>query len=461
MARLDPVALRYLVERRLLIPAAGAIVQPDTTGAPWRLMGASAALEQFRRVIGWPPEVMGAFSAVLRGPYEDEVSELGFVDAFYAIPPEVRLPAAPSSVLLISERVVSPQDPSALKDFPYMTSQFFYPPPVGIPPSGRFTYWSGPNAPRDRVQYWALDTSKPWGDVRGPMVSALVAERAMSSYPWPSPSNHVQVFWTKRFGDQFRRLILASPGAREGDVRTAITLSIIQNYATILADVQEFMQAKEEKAAKMALFRMIAMGAVGLILIAVPGIPALLSTTVQSAMSSAGSAARAGAAGDMEKAAKQFAATDAAFAAEVDRVAEELDPVAAAHARGMPYTKEELAALMEEDGAYRVFVENRNVGVADTPDGASRLAAEKSVPGNRIRVFFKGSPAGVYVRTERDIVPVDPAQEDAVFGFSPGTMRDIAGEADPGLGIPGWIVPAAGLVIAGVQSFGKHRGRRN
>jgi hypothetical protein len=438
--RLSPVPVSYLLERRKLIPVAKAVV----TGKPYwgggvMLTTVANIIELLRRQIGFPADVMAHLVEVLRSPSQDELDDLSLADTFWGI--------------------ALPPDPSVDAG-----AAFFFPPKAAIPDPANATYRTSPMQeivfpgiqPR-RVRFWEFDTSRPWGNAKRFLVNMLTAERAMDVYPWPAPANYVQVYWTNIVKPQLKILVFDALVLSEGDARTFITITLVQNYADILSEVEDYLKEKEERAMKKAFIKMAAIAAFGLVFI-VAGVSTLLVTGVQAAMKGFTAGAAADAATNMEKIAKQFATSDAAFSEEVQRVAVLINAEAAMAARNAPLSPEERAALTEDKGAYTVEVEGKVVGTADTPGGASKLGLEKSAFGERVEILYWGRPAGLAIRTAEGLVPVDQKMEKDVQSLPADEVKKLSLEA---VSAPpskaGWLLPAAGLALA---VAGKMKGMR-
>jgi hypothetical protein len=166
------------------------------------------------------------------------------------------------------------------------------------------------------------------------------------------------------------------------------------------------------------------------------------------------------AADGMVRIAKQFSATDAAFAAEIERVAQRFQREAAEAAAQAEMSEVEAEAVAEQPKAYDVYVEGVKVGTVKNPEEAVALGRDKSTPGDRIEILFGGEPTRLFVRSasgihlipkemEADVKSMTPAELKAKMAEAEQAASERVAETPPAseAGIPWWVYAAGGAAL--------------
>ena len=363
--RLNSLTLRYLTIRRDLMnspftaTAIGAAVTRPVGGGVL-LFTSTAARENYLNNIrtggaagsvDWPSNVVEMFRAIRSSPSPDEISDLGLIDAFFGR-------KAPRTEVEYDSSTAQPTQPD-----PFAGDVFFYPPMPSEPllygyrtapasvmtTSDEMAFTNGvvgkaPLTPRIRA--WAIDPDAPWSRVKGQLLNALVAEEVLAGYPWPAPPNLVSTFYNARAWSEFRNFVLsvARPLA-PNEIRTSITFGIIRNFEGISSDIENYSKQKEKKMKRKAIVKAIATAVIGVAFSIFA--PSVISNIIKLGMEVMNTVEKIKVAVGMAKTAKQFQESDAAFAAEVDRVAAEFDAQAAENERAAQPSPDELEALRE------------------------------------------------------------------------------------------------------------------
>lgn len=453
--RLLGVPVRVILDRQRLAllprqdPGTGRWFSPSgQLIAPVGPMPLTPAALEVKRDWGWDSGNLEVMSAVRTSPTQAELADLGLADAFFGAPlPAPVYDSGRAMTVRIEECRASAQrygvtpaaDPIAQAcnaAFPGYTNPFFYTMRPELP---------GP--PRDRGSSWEIARDAPWGRARRDMMNALAAEPEINAYPWPSPPHLVARFWSKYGWRGLRNFVLSHerPIDRMA-VRTAITMSLLKDWDAIVGDIEDYLKKKERKQRRRGIVKAIAGIALGAVFAIFA--PAIISNVVQLGISAMDAANKIKAAVGVAKVARQFEKSDAAFAAELDRVATELDAQAAANEKAAPPTQAEIEALAEEEGAYEVRVEGKPVGVASTPEEASALALEKSSSGDRIQVYYHGKSQGLFLRVAEGVVAVAPEKEPEILAASPSELRAQTAAVRTERAFPwGVVVPAAAAFL--------------
>lgn len=335
---------------------------------------------------------------------------------------------------------------------------FPLPPPIVAPRFG-FSFGRGGGLKANpRTAYWGIDTKKRWKDVKPILERALVAEKALYKYPWPSPGISLADLYNRFWGKELKEFVLQGPPKTYNDVRAFLALWILKHYNEAIAYLNHLAKKKAKKKKRRAITRAIISVAFGVVMmIAAPMALAMTVSAVQSAVKTYTAIKKQKKmASDLKKSAKQFARTDKAFAAELDRVSEWMDAEAAAAEEATRMSEAEKDAVAEAvaedvvDGAnVEVLVEGDSVGHNLTVEEASEVALREAEPGDRIDFVAKGKPVGLYLRLKNKIERVPPEAEAKIRGLSSEQLHKIVDEMPDGKGIPWYIVlaPVAASVV--------------
>ncbi len=179
-----------------------------------------------------------------------------------------------------------------------------------------------------------------WGEAKPVVRNAMTLMETLAGYPLPAPLTEMTyVFYQEAKGD-FREVAWGYPLDPQL-ARFSTTLVVLDNYNTAAARIIEELEERAEKKRRRAIIEAVVLGVVSLVLPAVAGAGlAAIKTVID--VQEAREAAK-----EMAKAAKQFAATDAAFSAEIQRAAEILDYQAAQEQAAAALTKEDAEAIAE------------------------------------------------------------------------------------------------------------------
>lgn len=173
-----------------------------------------------------------------------------------------------------------------------------------------------------------------------------LAQNVWKTFPFPPPRELFKGFWLNRAGADLTGPVFSGQPLIEAELRTALSLSALEHYDDVMADIQAYEKKRAKKRKKRALVKKLILGALGTVIgIVVPVAGALW------AVGEAGLSVqeRKEAAEDLEKAAKQFDTEDSAFAAELRKTAQVLDYQAQQAQASAALTQEEIEAIQEPD----------------------------------------------------------------------------------------------------------------
>lgn len=163
--------------------------------------------------------------------------------------------------------------------------------------------------------YFGVD-GMTWAEARPIVRNAMELVRALANYPLPSPIPEMPII----FYDEAQADLSEAaryPGQLDPQLaRFMVTMTVLENYNTVSARIIDELEEEAEEARRGAIIEAVVIGIASLVLPAVVGAGLAAIKTVMDARE-AREAAK-----DMKEAAQQFAATDAAFAAEVRRAAD-------------------------------------------------------------------------------------------------------------------------------------------
>ncbi len=310
--------------------------------------------------------------------------------------------------------------------------------------------------PGEDYPYWHIEKKHlaKWRDVRNYFQNIPLAREVLNKYPFPTPSNHILGFWIGKFGDSFRKFLNSETLRSESDIRTAVTLSLMEDMGKIASEIESYQKEQAKKAKRNKLIEGLMMATVGAIL--GPAIGAVAASGWGTAMKLVNITKAKAAAVSLDKAARQYAETDLAFSQELERVAMEIDAEIVAQEREEELNQAEIDALAQEEDAYHIFVEGVEVATADTPEEAAEAATKNSEPGQRVEVIHQLSgqapkSTGLGIRTSDGIERVPPGIEDQVRAMTPEQVRASVEEAErkrePKAPFP-WAIVAGGAAAA-------------
>lgn len=252
--------------------------------------------------------------------------------------------------------------------------------------------------------------------VRSKIENRLNTIEAMNRYPWPGPAADFRRLWITDVSNTEPVLqFLNSPTVFSPEkARTVITISLISNYERIAAKIQaESEEEAERKKRQMTVMKIaLAVWAAPFALAAAP----LMAAAVKSVMVGINFSQQRQAGKSLVDAAKEFQASDAAFANELDRVGREL----------------EAGAPPEHVDAYTLFVEGKEVGSADTVEEITKLAASVVKPGDRYEIFLDGQSLGYKIMGARQPIPVPEESREDVASKPPEVVQAAVKKAERG-----------------------------
>lgn len=305
----------------------------------------------------------------------------------------------------------------------------------------------------ERPKFWGIDLSKPWGEVKSALMRALVAEKAISNYPWPTPGIGFGRTWAEFHATDFKKYIMANGPKSWDDVRIYMALSILKNYNQVIGVIAARERKKAKKKKRRAIVRAVASLALGVVFAAFA--PVAIAAAFSAVQTALDVKKKIEAAKDMAKAAKQFRRTDAAFADELDRVAALLEANAAAEEKATPMSAKEADAEAEavgEDITARqgivVVIEGQEAGHTDTAEAASALAQKTAKPGDRIEFVVAGKPTGLFLRTKEKFEKVPPEAEAKIRAMPPDQLRAIVMNAETKVPVATYAAIAVPLAAA-------------
>lgn len=310
--------------------------------------------------------------------------------------------------------------------------------------------------PGEDYPYWHIEKKRlaKWRDVRNYFQNIPLAREVLNKYPFPTPSNHILGFWIGKFADSFRKFLNSETLRPESDIRTAVTLSLMEDMGKIASAIESYQKEQAKKAKRNKLIEGLMMVTIGAIL--GPAIGAVAASGWGTAMKLVDITKAKAAAASLDKAARQYAETDLAFSQELERVALEIDADIVAQEREEELNQAEIDALAQEEAAYHIFVEGVEVATADTPEEAAEAATKNSEPGQRVEVIHQLSgqepkSTGLGIRTSAGIERVPPGIEDQVRAMTPEQVRASVEEAErkrePKAPFP-WAIVAGGAAAA-------------
>lgn len=288
--------------------------------------------------------------------------------------------------------------------------------------------------PGEDYPYWHIEKKRlaKWRDVRNYFQNIPLAREVLEKYPFPTPSNHILGFWIGKFADSFRKFLNSETLRPEMAIRTAVTLSLMEDMGKIASEIESYQKEQAKKAKRNKLIEGLMMATIGAIL--GPAIGAVAASGWGTAMKLVDITKAKAAAVSLDKAARQYAETDLAFSQELERVAMEIDADIVAQEREEELNQAEIDALAQEEDAYHIFVEGVEVATADTPEEAAEAATKNSEPGQRVEVIHQLSgqepkSTGLGIRTSDGIEPVPPEIEDQVRNITSAQVRAAVEEA--------------------------------
>lgn len=325
-----------------------------------------------------------------------------------------------------------------------------------------FTYFKTPEG-------WGINVDKPWGEYRDYVYNIIRLQDVMEAYPWPNPVEYTPGYWFWEVQNVTKEIqpFLQAGGKRlsDEDIRTFITLSLVQNYDNIMIRIAKRMERDAKNDARRELIKKIALGVTTLIIggaVAIAG-GALVGAVFSSLFKGMDAVQKIEAAKSLATVAEQFALSDAAFSAEIMRVANMINAQAAEAKEAEPPTPEEIHALVEDIGMYEIQIEGKLAATTQgSAEGAANYAMQKSTPGDRVEIFFIKEPGaekvsvGFFIRTGQGMVKVPPEAEDEVRAAPRARILEIVSNAEGKVqaqvgeekGFPWWVlIPAAAMIL--------------
>jgi hypothetical protein len=354
-------------------------------------------------------------------------------------------------------------------------SEFFAPPGASLPMGFNNEFYSKVLASRGtRVPdgdtpwsvFWGVDEDLPWGDVRQKVLNYLVIQDVLLNYEFPMESADFVYWWAMRGGfDPLISIMNLGTPPDSDSVQAILTMKVIELLPVVTEDIQRFYERKAKKAKRSAIIKQVATAVAG-VLLAVVGIPAVLMYAVKGAQLASGvidQSNAAEAAGDMIRLSELLKEDNAGFSLELQKTATWLHAEAAEKARNTPMSDEDLAALAEEEGAYRVVIEGRPEIVADSVEDAADKAQEVAVLGDRILIYYKENLVGMWIRTTDGVMKVSNEQISEVAVASPEDVKAavLSGEAAAAAAAPPskfpWWLALAPVAVGGVYLMARRK----
>lgn len=334
---------------------------------------------------------------------------------------------------------------------PPTPTPFFCPPlPQEKAPVSLRLYTTGVKDPN-----WTVDVTAKWADEKTRVLNIGRIAQTLAFYPWPSPPE-VNQFFRLMFKDAMNQIAAVKAPLHPEDIRTWLTLTLMDKFDELMTAVERHLKRKAEKLKRRALVRQLIVVALATIFTLGIGSAAgatagaIVGTGFKTVIKGLDTIQKVKAAKSLEKAAAQFDATDAAFAAEIRRVSALFDAPAAAAEAVAPPLPEETAAVAEvvaeetvQNQGAQVVVEGQVVTQTNNLDEAAQAAVQNSVPGDRVEVIVGGKPTGLNIRTQGGMESVPPQHEPAVRAASHEQLQDLARQeaaARPGR-FPWWLIP--------------------
>lgn len=173
-----------------------------------------------------------------------------------------------------------------------------------------------------------------------------LALKTWLAFPFPPPKGLFSTFWLERAGGDLTEPVFSGRSLIADELRIALALSTLDHYDEVMADIEAHEKSRARKKKRRALIKKIVTGIVGTVIGIIVPIAGAVWAVGETALSEK---ERRDAAKDIEKAAKQFDAEDAAFAAELRRAAQVLDYQAQQTAAAAGLSPEEAEAIAETD----------------------------------------------------------------------------------------------------------------
>jgi hypothetical protein len=185
--------------------------------------------------------------------------------------------------------------------------------------------WSGFTS---AAEVYGIRSDAPWRQEKPVMENLSVVIGEANRYPFPSPISLLPIVWYHRAVGEIAEFIRSGRTIAWGqDARDWITLNVLSHYDELAGQVAEHFEEKAEDARRRAIVKAVILGAVGAV-IAI-ALPAIIASGFQAAMAAIDAHKAREAAKDLQGAADAFAATDAAFSAEIKSLVRRLEERAA------------------------------------------------------------------------------------------------------------------------------------
>lgn len=185
--------------------------------------------------------------------------------------------------------------------------------------------WYFENQDPRRAIFWGIKGTESVGLINFENIQKMV--RVVSAYPWPNPGPLFSLEWTKKILDRLRKIAHEPTDVSEEDIRTWVTLTLMEKFDAIVRDVNDYMEDQAKADKRRALIRAIAMIALSAAMVVT--LPVALSATFGVALTAVKTVDRVKAARALAEASKEFEKTDFEFSQELERVAMLLDEDAA------------------------------------------------------------------------------------------------------------------------------------
>lgn len=364
--RLDEIPATVIFERRELLRLAD-----ENGNFPSDL---DAALEKIKNtpnkdlLSGWNKDDYRLLLEISQNPTEQEMEDLALIDGFVGLgkQPFVSSYLDPQGRLspIIRDRIRLDYACGKETDYSAQVRQKFNPPPykrglfqgngffcgekqqIPIPRSAALYYTSSAIGTNRLAEYYGIDLSLPWQEIKGPVLRVIAVLDALVDYPFPSPIGLRPLYWyeypsVKAAARQFihQDIIINRALARlwitmaiigdKGDVYNTVSAYIIHDIKKEARDRKRDLII--QKIAMAATFAIITLGlgyalapAVAAIIPAgVPVTGATVASAITSGVQQALSAQeKKDVAEAMETISEQFAQSDPAFAAEAKKAAD-------------------------------------------------------------------------------------------------------------------------------------------
>ena len=221
----------------------------------------------------WTQQDLAALAAVANDPTEEELQDLALIDGYFAgygrqlrdVPNcgGMMNPCGPGveKTTDIMKRICSstPYGPGA--NAKYIKNPFFCgtAQKIVIPKTMNMVWnfgWSG-----GYTDYFGIDPSKPWEEVKPVLLRAIAVMEALKDYPFPPPIDIRPQYWYVSTQADIKKFIRQDIIVTRDLARIWITMAIVNNYEPVSAWIIHDLEKSARRAKRMEVIKAVGMGA--------------------------------------------------------------------------------------------------------------------------------------------------------------------------------------------------------